>query len=223
MIFWDQFARSQCFPDCSCEVIHVESLINQPIAFWSSLAYLVPIYFLNKKIKEKTELTRLWNLCLIVLAICSMLCHAGFTRLNVAMDFACIGVLMGFFLFAHYFKGKKLYSSLAAFYVALVFVNYSLGKWEKISICIMVYLAAFYELILNKGKHFYKARNLQVSVLILTVSFLIFLLDDQRIAFCDPDGWFAGHTLWHLGTAWSAYYFARWRFIDENSSSPVAG
>ncbi len=222
MTFWDQFVRSQCFPDCSCEVMQLDSLIHQPIAFWSSLAYLFPIYFLNKKLKEKTELTKLWNLCLVILTFCSMLCHASFTRLSVAMDFACIGVLMGFFLLSHFFKGKKLLPVLGGFFVVQVFVNYSLGKWEKISICILVYLAAFYELIMNKGKHFYKARSLQLSILILTVSFLVFLLDDQKIFFCDPKGWLAGHTLWHLGTAWSAYYFARWRFIDEIPSLPIA-
>lgn len=223
MIYWDNFVRSQCFPDCSCELIQINSWINQPLAFWSSLAYLLPIYFLNKNLKEKTDLTRLWNMCLVLLTFCSMFCHASFIRLSVAMDFACIGTLMGFFLVAHYFKGKKLRLELALFFIAQVLVNYSLGKWEKIAICLVVYVSAFYELLLNKGKHFYKARSLQLSILILTVSFVVFLLDDQKIAFCDPKGWFAGHTLWHFGTAWSAYYYARFRFIDGSPSVPTAG
>jgi hypothetical protein len=218
MILWGQFTRSGCFPDCSCEYMQIDSWINQPIAFWSSLAYLLPIYFLNRNLKEKTELTGLWNLCLVVLTISSMFCHASFIRLSVAMDFACIGILMGFFLVAHFFKGKKLYWALALFFVAQILINFTLGKWEKIAICIVIYLAAFYELIQSKGKHFYKEKNLQLSIFILTVSFLLFLIDDQKLAFCDPHGWIHGHTLWHFGTAWSAYYYARWRFIDEKIS-----
>jgi hypothetical protein len=147
-----------------------------------------------------------------------MFCHASFIRLSVAMDFACIGILMGFFLVAHFFKGKKLYWALALFFVAQILINFTLGKWEKIAICIVIYLAAFYELIQSKGKHFYKEKNLQLSIFILTVSFLLFLIDDQKLAFCDPHGWIHGHTLWHFGTAWSAYYYARWRFIDEKIS-----
>lgn len=223
MILWDHFSRSGCFPDCSCEFMRVDSWINQPVAFWSSLAYLIPIYLLNKNLKEKTELTKLWNICLIVLTISSMFCHASFIQVSVAMDFASIGIIMTFFSVAHFTKGKRIYPAFAAFFLAQILVNYHLGKWPKISISILIFLFAFYEVILTFGPGFLKARSLQLSMLTLSVSFLIFLLDDQKIFFCDPSGWFAGHTLWHLGTAVSIYYYGKWRFIDGSPTKQTAG
>lgn len=194
--------------------MQVQSWVNQPVAFWSSLAYLVPIYFLNKNLKQKTELTRLWNICLIVLTISSMFCHASFIRFSVAMDFASIGIIMGFFPVVRFTKGKYLSSSFLVFFILQVLINFGLTKWPKIALSILIYLLALSEVIMSFGKDFLKARSLQLSLLILTVSFLVFLLDDQKILFCDPSGLFAGHTIWHIGTAWSAYYYSKWRFID---------
>lgn len=194
--------------------MQVQNWILQPMAFWSSLAYLIPIYFLNKQIKEKTELTKLWNICLIVLTISSMFCHASFIQLSVAMDFSSIGIIMAFFSVVHFSKGKKLYPAFAVFFFLQVLVNYSLGKWPKIALSILIFMLAFYEVVLTYGRRFLKYRSLQLSMLSLNISFLIFLLDDQKIFFCDHSGWFAGHTLWHLGTAVSIYYYGKWRFID---------
>lgn len=198
--------------------MRLDSWIVQPVAFWSSLAYLLPIYFLNRQLKEKTELTRLWNRCLIVLTVSSMFCHASFTNLSVAMDFSSIGIIMGFFAVFYFTKGRFLYPAFALLFSVQVAVNYLLiGKWPKIALSILIFLVALTEVIIVKGSVFFKARSLQLSLLILSVSFLVFLLDDQKIFFCDSSGLFAGHTLWHFGTAWSAYYFAKWRFIDETN------
>lgn len=218
MILWDKFTRSQCFPDCSCEIIRQESWINQPLAFWSSLAYLAPIYFLNRGLPQKNQYTRLFNLCLVVLALSSLFCHASFIRLSVAMDFAGIGLVIGFFPLVKLVRGKHLYLTFALFFALQVIVNYELGKWPKISLSILIFLFALAEVVQSFGKNFLRAKSLLISLLFLTVSFLMFLLDDQKIFFCDESGWLAGHTLWHYGTAASTFYFARWRFIDENFS-----
>ncbi len=188
--------------------MQIDSWINQPIAFWSSLAYLIPIFLL----KKKTELTRLWSYCLIALTISSMFCHASFIRLSVAMDFASIGIIMGFFSIVHFMKGKNLLSAFSIFFILQVLANFGLTKWPKIALSILIFLLAFYEVIQTYGFVFVKARSLQLSMLTLSVSFLIFLLDDQKIFFCDESGWFAGHTLWHLGTAASAYFYVKWGF-----------
>lgn len=219
MILWNQFARSDCFPDCSCEFMRIDSWINQPLAFWSSLAYLLPIYFLNKNLKEKTSVTKLWNQCLVVLTVSSLFCHASFIRLSVAMDFASIGIIMGFFVIANGVNPKNLKRSISFFFATQIVLNFGLTKWPKISLSLLVFLFAFYEILTSKGVAFLRARSLQLSLLLLSLSFLLFLIDDQKIIFCDPHGWVHGHTLWHFGTAWSAYYYARWRFIDESPSA----
>ncbi len=199
--------------------MRIDSWINQPIAFWSSLIYLVPVLLLNRQYKERNDIYRLWNISFWVLTLSSMFCHASFIRLSVAMDFAGIGMIMGFFSFIHFTNLKsapksKLYGSYVFFFLVMVSMFFYMHKWSKIAVCILIFMFAFYEVILKMGKDFWKAKSLQLSVLILTVSFLLFLMDDQRIAMCDPHGWIHGHTLWHFGTAWSAYYYGKWRFID---------
>lgn len=197
-----------------------DSWIVQPIAFWSSLGYLVPVFLLPSDTRE----VRLFKWCLVLLTVMSMFCHASFLNLSVAMDFAGIALVIGFFPLIRFLKGKNLYPAFIVFFLAHVAINYYLTKWPKIAISILVFLFALYEVVKTFGKDFLKSKNLKLSLLILNVSFLVFLLDDQKIFFCDSSGWFAGHTLWHYGTAWSAYYFAKWRFIDERYLLPsVAG
>lgn len=197
-----------------------DSWIVQPIAFWSSLAYLVPVFLLPSDTKE----VRLFKWCMVLLTFASMFCHASFINISVAMDFAGIALVIGFFPLLKLMKGKKLYPAFILFFFAHVAVNYYLTKWPKIAISIVMFLFAMYEVIQTFGKDFWKSKSLIYSLLILNISFLIFLLDDQKIFFCDTSGWFAGHTIWHYGTAWSAFYFAKWRFIDERSTLPsVAG
>lgn len=196
--------------------MNLDAWIIQPAAFWSSLAYLIPIILLNRKLKEKTPLTKLWNLSLVVLTLSSMFCHASFLNLSVAMDFSSIGIIMGFFPLVRFTKGKNLGPALLFLFLLQVGMNYALvGKWPKIALSIVIFLFALTEVVGSFGKNFLKARSLQLSLLLLNGSFLIFLLDDQKIFFCDESGWFAGHTLWHFGTAFSAFFYAKWRFIDE--------
>ena len=190
-----------------------DSWIVQPIAFWSSLAYLVPVILLPSDTRE----VKLFKWTLVVLTLSSMFCHASFTNLSVAMDFAGIGLVFGFFPLVKFMKGKHLPLAFSAFFLLQVLGNYSLTKWPKIALSIVIFLFALVEVVQTFGKDFWKSTSLKLSLLILNVSFLIFLLDDQKIFFCDESGWFAGHTIWHYGTAWSAYYFGKWRFIDERS------
>ncbi len=216
---WQDYARSPCYPDCSCEFMNSESWIHQPIAFWSSLSYLLPILFLHIRVKNKTHMYYAWVLVFVTLTLSSMFCHASFIRLSVAMDFASIGVIMGFFSFFHFTRMEKasafkIYSSLIGLLILMIGGMYYLDKWTKIALCMLIFLFAFYEIYLKKGKYFLESRSLQLSILILVCSFLLFLMDDMK-ALCDPHGWVHGHTLWHIGTAWSAYYYGKWRFIDE--------
>jgi hypothetical protein len=200
--------------------MRTDSWIVQPVAFWSSLAYLVPAILLPSDTKE----VRLFKWCLVSLTVASLFCHASFITLSVAMDFAGIGLVIGFFPLVRLLKGKKLYPAFILFFIVEILVNYYLTKWPKIAISVVIFIFALKEVFGTFGSDFWKSRSLQLSLIILTLSFGVFLLDDQKIFFCDHSGWFAGHTLWHYGTAWSAYYFSKWRFIDERSRLPsVAG
>jgi hypothetical protein len=195
----------------------VNALIEQPIAFWSSLAYLAPIFLLDRKVKNKDEVFRFWKWGLVLLTFSSMFCHASYIRLSVAMDFACIGVIMRFFSFVHFTKFRQKSPLKRAllfflFFALMTVLFYSLEKWTKIILCMLVFVLAFYEVTLTLGRNFWQSKDLALSVFCLVIAFIFFLLDDQKILWCDPYGWIHGHTLWHFGTAAAAYFFGRWRF-----------
>jgi hypothetical protein len=197
--------------------MNVNSLIQQPLAFWSSLAYLAPVFLLNRQVKVKDEVFSFWKLSLILLTFSSMFCHASYIRLSIAMDFACIGMIMGFFSFVHFTKFSQhrkpvRYFHFLLFFALLTVMFYSLEKWTKIILCMLVFVLAFYEVILTLGRNFWQSKDLALSVFCLVIGFIFFLLDDQKILWCDPYGWIHGHTVWHLGTAAAAYFFGAWRF-----------
>jgi hypothetical protein len=95
--------------------------------------------------------------------------------------------------------------------MGLWFVFYSLYKWVKFSLAILIFCIAFWEIYRSEGKAFFKAKLLHFSVGILFVSFVFFMFDDLKI-FCAPSSWFSGHSVWHFGTGLSLYLYGKWRF-----------
>lgn len=222
---WSHFPRAECLPDCSCEFMHLDAWIAQPLAFWSSLAYMVAAYCLHRKVKAHPFGFRLWNFVLILLGLSSLLTHATFTKVAVGMDFASIVAVLSFFTFLQFFQmlrfpPLRVFHYFMIYYALLFSAFYSMNKWTKIGICVLIFFLSLGETVRSMGLKFLKARDLQLSIGILTFSFSLFLLDDHRVG-CDPQGYLHGHTLWHLGTAVSAYYYGKWRFLKEERNSKM--
>jgi uncharacterized membrane protein len=87
---------------------------------------------------------------------------------------------------------------------------YSLEKWFKVGLCVVIFTISIVELLHSEGKAFLKARDLHIALVILVLSFALFMIDELRLI-CDPHSWITGHSIWHLGTALSLYYYGKWR------------
>lgn len=214
--FWSKFEQSPCYPDkCQCEFARDE-IIRQPSAFWSSFAYIIAGIAIYKYVRTKSLELKLWTFVCILMGLSSLFGHGSFIRAALAMDFASIILVLSFFAFLNLFlmlkfSLRKILLCFSAYYVLLFFAMYHMDKWVKIGTCLIVFTFAIGDVIREMGLSFLKARTLQICLFILTVSFGLFILDENHYK-CDPFSPFQLHSLWHIGTAVSMFFYGKWRF-----------
>ena len=213
---WAKFEPASCFPDkCQCEAA-LDAWVRQPSAFWSSLAYVFAAIGIYRHIKNKSIELKLWAISCMLIGFSSLFSHASFTRIALAFDFASIILLLCFFSLIHLFQLIKLSTFkiliyLMIFYGAFFFVMYTMNKYAKIAFCLIIFLFSLGDMVREMGINFFKAKTLQMALLIIGISFGVFILDETHYK-CDPYSLFQWHSIWHLGSALSIYYYGKWRF-----------
>jgi hypothetical protein len=216
MNIWSSFPRANCLPNnCGCEFVHLDQLIAQPSAFWSSLFHIIFAILLYTQTKHKSQRLKLWILSVILLGLSSHFAHGSFLEFAMAMDFAGIVLVMSFFTLYKWLvkwvsSTPKLVFLLLSYQGGLWMTFYSLEKWFKVGLCVVIFTISIVELLHSEGKAFLKARDLHIALVILVLSFALFMIDELRLI-CDPHSWITGHSIWHLGTALSLYYYGKWR------------
>lgn len=219
MSLWDHFSQATCLPDnCGCSFIY-DSLIRQPPNFWSSFIYIFLGLWLFREVKNKSFELKAWVTLTVVLGLSSMFAHASFTQIAMAMDFGGIILVLSFFALLNLLELLKVSKShillyFTLYYLSIILIMYSMNKWVKVAICLMIFAFSMGDLVRSIGWSFLKARLLQYSILVLTVSFTLFMFDELRIG-CDPHSPFPLHSFWHLGTAFSIYLYGKWRFLRQ--------
>jgi hypothetical protein len=217
MNIWSTFKRANCLPDnCGCEFVQLDALIAQPSAFWSSSFHLLFAVILYFSVKEKSQSLKLWVFSLIILGLSSHFAHGSFLEFGMAMDFAGIVLILSFFPLYKWLT--KWVSStfhfvllLLIYQIGLWMTFYSMNKWVKVGVCVVIFVVAIVELLQAEGKAFWKAKYLHWALGTILVSFGLFMIDELRII-CDPHSWLTGHTVWHLGTALTLFFYGKWRF-----------
>lgn len=207
---------------CNCEFVY-DALIRQPSAFWSSAAILVGAVVLYRQARQRNFDLKLWTAILFLLGLSSHFGHGSFTRLGLAMDFGSIIIVISFFAVLNLMKQLRqsylrIILAFAAFFCGVFFVMYSMEKWTKVGVCLLIFLFALGDLVREMRWSFLRARTLQLSILVLAFSFGLFIMDELKIG-CEPKSWFQLHSLWHLGTAVSLYLYGRWRFLERPAAA----
>lgn len=221
MNFWTQFPQPTCLPyDCQCEFVY-DALIRQPSSFWSALAYIIFVIILYIQAPKKSLELKLWTEVSILIGLTSMFAHGSFIKFAMAMDFSTIILATSLFPILKRFEHLnlslvKIYALFILYYVGLVVVFYSLEKWFKIALCLLIFFLSVTEQFGEiKKKGLLSSRDLNFFFIILLTSFGMFLLDEFHV-YCDPHSLFQWHSLWHLGTAIALYYFGRWKFLKAD-------
>lgn len=216
MSYWSQFKPASCLPhNCDCEFIQ-DAWIAQPVAFWSSLSYIFFALLLYWMVPKKSNTLKLWTGCFILIGLFSQFAHGSFIELAMATDFAGIVLVISFFFIIKWLNRWvtnpwRICFILGSYLGGLIMAFYSLDKWFKISLCIVIFLIAIIELIHSEGKKFFKDKDLHRSLIVLFVSFIFFLTDELKLM-CDPHSWMQGHSVWHVGSAVTLFLYGKWRF-----------
>lgn len=209
---WLKFSQPDCLPDrCQCEFPQ-DALIRQPSAFWSSLAYIFAGLFIYREIKDKSYELKLWSGACVLMGLSSMFGHMSFIKLAMAFDFASIILIMSFFGLLNLFRLLKVnvLMGFSFYYTALFFSMYAMNKWGKIGSVLIIFFFVMVDIVRDEGWGFLKEQTLQLSLFILVLSFGLFVMDEMHVG-CDPSSLFQWHSLWHVGTALSMYYYGKWR------------
>lgn len=218
---WKNFEQAVCLPDkCQCEGVR-DAFIRQPSSFWSSLAYVFAGVAIFRYVKDRSMDLKVWTMVCVIMGLSSMLGHMSYIRFTLAIDFASIVLVMSFFGIWNFLTNLKFPFSriiliLSVYYVFLVLGMYSLDKWGKISMVFVIFTFAIADVLREMGFRFLKARTLQLSLLVLSVSFGIYMMDENHI-FCDPGSLLQLHSVWHMGTALSLFLYGKWRFDEKNA------
>jgi len=212
---WGSLEGVDCSLGCQCEYVR-DALIRQPSSFWSSAFFLIPAITLKKKIPRKDFFFQLYVVVLILLSLSSFFAHGSFTKVALAFDYTSIITLTTFFLMAHTLQKMRFSPStmliIYGFWFGLVFLGMSsMEKFEKIGLCLLLFVLALIDVIREKGLKSFGQPKLVATLLIFLVSFGMFVLDENHI-FCDPMGPWQLHGLWHLGASLGITTYSLWRF-----------
>lgn len=215
-MFWLRFEPTKCLPNnCGCEAI-VDTFVRQPVNFWSSFSYIVVAFFFYRSLKNNNAKSKFWFLICLLIGTSSLFGHMSFIQFSMAMDFASIILALIFFALWDIFDEKNLKLSskiltLLAIYLSTLFMMYQMGKNAKIGSGIVVFCFTLYDILNRRHQHYLKSLNFKKSFGIFFISFLFFVLDELKIL-CNPNSLFQFHSLWHLGSSCSLYFYGRWRF-----------
>lgn len=193
--------------------------ICQPMAFVSSIPYFVVAILLIVQNKDRDKKSIAWSILLSLVAVSSMFAHSTYTRAAMAMDYSSIIFLNSFLLFLRVSKMGifKRFSNkflMPAAYVMLFMILLPLDVWSQFYVCLIFFAIAALDFLYHKGLSVLWERNLIIAFSLLAIS-TFFMMIDRHETFCALKYVPYGHTIWHLGSALSAYYFGWWYFIEH--------
>ena len=211
---------ASCMPNaCFCEAIRSEG-IKQPANAWSSLAFVVVAVMVLVRWRRMRSpggaaYPLLYAFTLVVVGLGSAYFHA---TLSFRGQFADV---LGMYLiatFALLYSIGQLRSLPAALFVGvyiaanavLAMLLYWVPVYRRPIFGLLILAVLFVELLVRR-RHGPRSggRHLLVAAAIMTLAFLIWILDYTR-AVCAPDSWVQGHAVWHILGAVAAWYLFRY-------------
>ena len=194
-------------------------LFCQPVAILSSLAYMAVTFILYRQHKHKTAEFMGWGGLMVLVGLCSMIAHANYTRIGMGLDFASITYQFTFFMFYRVMNMGRLknvssYIKYPVYFIVLLGIYLPLDNWSQFYVCIGFFTLAAIDFIKQKNISVLLEKSLIICFSVLALSTLMMLFDRHE-SFCSIKFLPYGHTLWHFGSALSAYFFGKWYFLEQ--------
>lgn len=244
--FWRQFDTESDIAQFFCEKTFMDHIVRQPINTFSNFIYwLSAIIILNRGLKDRTKKTRyniisanpFYSITLGVILLyifsASVFFHSSLIRFAGELDFSAVYSLSLFPLMyfthrvwllrigvpsnrKHPFSTRILIIIFSIAYLLLTFglpSHGALRNYVVLGIIILLLLFAVIVETQDRGKtnHYYLI-TCSVSILFAVMWFAF----DVHKVFCNPDSVIQPHSLWHLFSGISAFYFYMYIRSEKN-------
>lgn len=221
---WEGMRQATCMPfDCFTERVH-DLPIRQPLAAWTSLAFIVvgiSILF-HKHLKFEKSPSR-WDtlmwLAMMVTGLGSFFYHASLVFVGQAVD--VVGMYLIVIAITLTRADRVLKLSTRNFYtiytlsaVSTTAAQIFLSDVRRFLFFALVLVVIGNEVFLHRKGNRSNMRHFYIALLLLASGFAFWLVDRFRIL-GSPDSLFQGHALWHLLSAASAWQV--YKFVLENN------
>lgn len=218
MSIWESLDRPACYPDCNCEFMLPDCFICQPYSFWSSFAYLICAFLIYRTYKESHPQTKVWVLGLVIITFTSLFAHASFTVISLALDLGSISTLMVLIhLPEHALRSNLKFLGLTLVAVLLtttLLLMLPQNLWVGVVFAFFLFSAG---ILWKIHGPYHRDFKFWVIMALYGGSFLLFHFD-KHPAICYKPLPVFGHTFWHLGSALTAYLFARWHLAKKKAT-----
>lgn len=230
----DWFAMDNRLEHSFCEKTIISNQVRQPINTFSSIIYLFfAVIILKNKNRNTNHISDninqfyefLLGLLLVYVFICSVFFHATLADISLKLDFTAVCALVSFpsiyFLNNLIHKNKKntnhVFKSFFILFFFITFILLSLTTHhEKHRLLMFLLIIIFFIIsfiVTNKSNTDRKYLFFSMASIIVAI---IWLELDKYNFFCNPDGYFQPHSLWHVFSGFSAFYFYMFCRIDLN-------
>jgi len=243
--FWYSLGWNSTATTYVCELQFINGVIRQPMSTFTNIFYL--FFGVEMMVNSYTDYHKnqghpnllvanfqyslMFGLCLLVLFFGSTLYHASvvdlFAQMDMAGVFACALFPLLFTLHklyaAHFYNNKPYFSMLGSMLIVLIFflcqsvlTSY---YWQDESYYILPML--YFTLISATGYHnlYYvqksERNNLFISLLFTFFAIFLYFYDWY---YCDEMSYFQPHSLWHIFSALSMYYFYLFLRSEHNAT-----
>ena len=205
---------------CFCEQ-PVDGLIKQPSDTYSAIGFLV-VAFLVIARRNRTFLTWMYAIALLLVGLGTAYYHASLTFLGQVIDFGGMNLVILIAPFFYWSLARQKQKVLAGIgYVAAFLASLAILIWVPdirrgvFAVLIAVVLGLY---TLDPARLVPKEQKswLWWGLGIFLTGYLTWNLDSYKI-FCWPTSWLQGHAFWHLTSAAAAYCL--FRLIEPKKSS----
>ncbi len=242
--FWDRFYTENDIDTSFCERTFMDKIVRQPINTFSNFVYwMTAIILLRRGWKDQSKRKKYNIICanpsysiaygfiLLYTFIASTIFHASLIHFASRLDFSAVYsmVLFPLMYFTHrvWLLRIRLPSNakhprsmrilIIGFTLMYLFFTFCMPiGWDDYVVLVLIFLVVLFGIIMERedpGRT--NTRYLMACIAFILVAVICFALDQYKI-FCYPDNFLQMHSLWHLFSGTSAFYFYMYIRSEKN-------
>jgi len=221
---WNGWKPATCLKTgCFCESAHAQSPIRQTANTISSLAFVFSGVLLMTRRPDPNRLPYVYSVSMgfssLIIGMGSAFYHASLTFIGQFFDIFGMFLLAAFMLVYAWERIWTLrFATTLSLYLALnLFLSWlqiAIPDARRYAFAVVLIVALLFEhYFSNKMKPQIETRWLKIGIGLLTVAYIIWILDNTRLV-CFENSLLQGHAVWHILGAVSVLFLHRY-YLSE--------